>query len=119
MAFFQIDPLKSTGKMLDLIALRQKAIGDNLANIDTPGYVRKDLDFAQCLNTSDGSLETKLSQKFGSSNLSSELVEKSGEEINPANELMELQKNSLLYTMATRRMSSLITEMRTVINVGK
>ena len=40
-------------------------------------------------------------------------------EINPANELTEMQKNSILYTMATRRMSNIITQMRTVINVGK
>ena len=36
-----------------------------------------------------------------------------------AEELTEMQKNSLLYTMATRRMSNIITEMKTVINVGK
>ena len=36
-----------------------------------------------------------------------------------AEELAELQKNSLMYTMATRRMSNIITQMKTVINVGK
>ena len=36
-----------------------------------------------------------------------------------AEELAEIQKNSIMYTMATRRMSSIITEMKTVINVGK
>ena len=40
-------------------------------------------------------------------------------EINPADELTEMQKNSILYTMATRRMSNIITQMKTVINVGK
>ena len=45
--------------------------------------------------------------------------ERRNEEIDPANELMEIQQNSLLYTMATRRMSNIITEMKTVINVGK
>ena len=33
--------------------------------------------------------------------------------------LIEIQNNSLLYTMAARRMSNIITEMKTVINVGK
>ena len=40
-------------------------------------------------------------------------------EINPADELTAMQKNSILYTMATRRMSNIITQMKTVINVGK
>ena len=41
------------------------------------------------------------------------------EEIDVAKDLSEIQKNSLMYTMATRRMSNIITQMKTVINVGK
>jgi flagellar basal-body rod protein FlgB len=111
-----IDPMKSTGVLMDLIAKKQKAIGENLANLDTPGYERKDVDFGQYLGTMGSSLETKLSSKYGAAPV---FDKTSQEEINPANELMALQKNSLLYTMATRRMSNIITEMKTVINVGK
>lgn len=117
MTFGPIDSLNNTGYMLDLIAKRQKVIGDNLANMDTPGYVRKDLDFSQYLGSMDNSLETKLASKFGSPIPVEEST--SAGPINPANELLELQKNSILYTMATRRMSSVINEMKTVINVGK
>lgn len=116
MTFNSIDPMNGTSHILNLITKKQKAIGDNLANLDTPGYVRKDVDFSQCLSSTNNSLETQLSAKLGTSAF---VGERSGEPINPANELMELQKNSLLYTMATRRMSSIITEMKTVINVGK
>lgn len=41
------------------------------------------------------------------------------EAVNPAEELVKMQNNSLLYTVATRRMSNIITQMKTVINVGK
>lgn len=115
---FQIDPMNSTTTIMGLIAQRQKVLGENLANVDTPGYVRKDIDFSQYLsNTTGNSLETKMASILGSANNVSE--EESSGPVNPANELMELQKNSLLYSMATRRMSSLINEMKTVINVGK
>lgn len=113
---FQIDPMDKTGNMLDLISKKQKIIGENLANLDTPGYTRKDMDFGQYLGDAGSSLETAMISKFGSSPV---FEQRSNEPINPANELLELQKNSLLYTMATRRMSNIITEMRTVINVGK
>lgn len=113
---FQIDPMNSTGSILSIIAKRQKVLGENLANLDTPGYVRKDVDFSQCMGSTGSSLETKLASVMGSANLAEEQV---GGQVNPANELIELQKNSLLYTMATRRMSNIITEMKTVINVGK
>lgn len=116
MSFNPIDPMKSTTLMMDLISKRQKAIGENLANMDTPGYTRKDVNFGQYLGSNGSSLETKLSTLMGASPIE---THNSNEAINPANELMELQKNSLLYSMATRRMSNIITEMKTVINVGK
>ena len=33
---------------------RQQALADNLANVDTPGYVRKDVDFHAALRTAMG-----------------------------------------------------------------
>ena len=112
-------PLDNMGKvtlMMDLITQKQRALGSNLSNVDTPGYVRRDINFGDYLNSMNSPLETKLSEKLGPSGV---IEEKTYEEIDPANELMELQKNSILYTMATRRMSNIITEMKTVINVGK
>ena len=42
-----------------------------------------------------------------------------GEPLDQADELLKMQENSILYSMATRRMSNIITEMKTVVNVGK
>ena len=112
-------PLESTGKinlMLDLIAQRQRALGSNLANVDTPNYVRKDINFQNYLGTMNSPLETKLSAILGPSGV---MEERENEKIDVANELNAMQQNSILYTMATRRMTSIITEMKTVINVGK
>ena len=112
-------PLNSMGKtqlMLDLISQRQVALGSNLANVHTPGYVRKDINFSEYLGTINSPLETKLSQKLGPSAI---IEERYQEEIRPDKELLEIQNNALLYSMATRRMSNIITEMKTVINVGK
>lgn len=112
-------PSTSMGKvelMLDLISQRQVALGSNLANMHTPGYVRRDIDFQEYLGSMNSPLETKLSQQLGPSAI---IETKSGEEIRPDKELLEIQNNALLYTMATRRMSNIITEMKTVINVGK
>ena len=114
--FNSMNVMNDASKMLDLIAKRQQALGDNLANVDTPGYVRKDVDFSQQLNSIGGNLESKFASKFGPSPVTEQ---REGEQVNSANEIVELQKNSVLYSMATRQMSSIITQMRTVINVGK
>lgn len=114
--FTSLDHMGRVGLMLDLITQRQVALGSNLANMDTPGYVRRDIDFSEYLGSMNSPLETKLSEKLGASAV---ISERTYEEIRPDKELMELQHNDILYTMATRRMSNIITEMKTVINVGK
>ncbi len=101
--------------MLDLVAQRQRALGMNIANVDTPGYVRKDIDFADYLGSMGSRLETDLSARLGPSGV----IEKQEQGVDVAQELAQMQENAILYTMATREMSSIITQMKTVINVGK
>ena len=112
-------PSDSFGKvslMMDLISQRQRALGSNVANVDTPGYIRQDIDFGQYLSTMNSPLETKLSAKLGPSAIA---MDRSEEPVRAADELLKMQENSILYSMATRRMSNIITEMKTVVNVGK
>ena len=116
MTFTSLDSIGKTNLMLDLISQKQRALGSNVANVDTPGYVRRDIDFSQYLGTMNSPLETKLSTKLGPSGI---MEDRQRHEIDIAEELTEMQKNSILYTMATRRMSNIISEMKTVINVGR
>ena len=114
--FTSLDNMGKVSLMMDLITQRQRALGSNIANVDTPGYIRQDIDFGQYLSTMNSPLETKLSEKLGPSAIATEQEEGP---INSANELLQMQENSILYSMATRRMSNIVTEMKTVINVGK
>ena len=116
MTFTSLDALGKTTVMLDLISQRQRALGSNVANVDTPGYVRRDIDFSQYLGSMNSPIETKLSTALGPSGV---IEDRQRQEIDIAEELAEIQKNSLMYSMATRRMSNIITQMKTVINVGK
>lgn len=116
MTFTALDSMGKTSLMLDLISQRHRALGANVANVDTPGYIRKDIDFSQYIGSMNSPLETKLSTELGPSGV---IEDRRKQEIDVAEELSEIQKNTLMYTMATRRMSNIITEMKTVINVGK
>ena len=116
MSYTSLDALGKTNLMLDLISQKQRALGSNVANVDTPGYVRRDVDFSQYLGSMNSPLETQLSTKLGPSCV---MEDKEHTDINIAQEFTEIQKNALLYTVATRRMSNIITQMKTVINVGK
>ena len=116
MTFTALDSMGKTSLMLDLIAQKQRALGSNVANVDTPGYVRRDIDFSQYLGSMNSPIETKLSTALGPSGV---IEDRREQEIDIAEELAEMQKNSIMYTMATRRMSNIISQMKTVINVGK
>ncbi len=110
-----LDPIQKSQLRLDLIAARQEAVSGNIANMDTPNYVRKDVEFSQYLNTVNSSLETKLSQRLGPSGI----METQEKMLSAEDELALMQKNSILYAMAAKQMTSAINEIKTVINVGQ
>ena len=107
--------ISNTLYKLDLISERQKALSCNLANMDTPNYRRKDVAFSQYLGACSGSLETALSVKMGPSPLT---IQTTNEKIEPANELAEMRKMQVIYTEATRRMTSIISEMKQAVSMG-
>ena len=85
------DPIIKTNLMLDLISQRQRALSTNLANMDTPNYVRKDISFDQYLGTMNNPLETELSIKLGPSGL----IEEQDVGVDPTFELAEMQKKDV------------------------
>ncbi len=48
------DKLDFLGQSLSLRSERQRLIASNIANADTPGYVARDMDFAQALREATG-----------------------------------------------------------------
>ncbi len=113
MPYIPKDHIAKTHMYLDLLSARQEALSSNLANMDTPNYVRKDIEFSQYLN-SDSLLETQLSRKLGPSGV----MAAREEQLSAVDELVLMQQNSILYSVASKRMSSIITEMKNAINVG-
>jgi len=107
--------IDKTNLIMDLVGAKQKAIGSNLVNINTPGYVRQDVNFAEYLDTLNKPMQTQLSKKMGPSPL---VVDKE-DKVSYEQELVEMQRNSILYSIASRRASMLIQEMKTVAQVGR
>ena len=82
----------------------------------TPNYVGREIDVAAYVGNANGPMETKLSREMGSTKI---VTQDAGVGVNVADELIGMQENSLIYTMATRRMSNVISMMKTVVNVGR
>ena len=47
MSWMETQLLQRMEKFLDMAALRQSLVSSNLANVDTPGYRTRDIDFAK------------------------------------------------------------------------
>ena len=109
------DSIDKTNLVLDLLARKQEALGSNLANMHTPGYVRQDVSFEQVLSNLDKPLETDLSRKIGPS----PIIKQTGGEINVSTELLAMQKNALFYSVATRMMTSKFQEYKTITQAGR
>jgi flagellar basal-body rod protein FlgB len=45
MSFVDTPMIQTLGRALDLTSLRQRLVSENTANIDTPGYQTRDIDF--------------------------------------------------------------------------
>ncbi len=118
MGLLPLNMLNEPQKMLGLISERQQLLADNIVNMHTKGYRRKDIDFSQYLNSGNSSiLEAKLIDKFGTSPISSSTT--NTENISTEDELSLMQENYILYSMAARQLSSTITEIKTALNVSQ
>jgi len=111
----KLNPIDKTYAALDAISKKQEIIAANITNANTPGYVRRDVSFSQILDGVNTPLETELSEKIGPNPF---FIQEEGD-VDLKRELIEMQKNSMYYAVATRRMSSVITQMKTVTNIGQ
>ena len=59
-------------------------------------------------------LETKLSEKLGPSGI----IQDSQGKVDSVHELSEMHKNAIIYKTAVKRVTSTLSELKTVMNVG-
>jgi len=101
---------------MDAASFRQKVSSANIANAQTPGYQARQVSFAELLGSSNP-FETQLATRMGSS-LDS-MGNSTGRAVNLQSELIDMQKNMLVYAMATRRASSIFTGLRSAAQIGR
>ncbi len=103
---------------LNAISRRQQMISGNIANVHTPGYTAKKAEFSDLLFNVKSPFETRLAKQMGST-LSPMSSHDSGAPVNMQQEMLEMQKNMLFYSMATRRAASIFNSLRTASQIGR
>ena len=119
-------------KIMDYSVAKQRAISDNIANISTANYQRKDIDFADYFKESEEVENLKLSDRRhlelkGGQMIdikdpldSSKDVNVSGKNnVNIDKEMADMAKNTLLFKFAARRLNSHFKQIENVIEGGR
>jgi flagellar basal-body rod protein FlgB len=107
-------------KTLDAVALRQEAIANNLANLETPGYKRMDLapTFEQELERASSAGDA---QEISSLNptLAQDATAvpsgKDGNTVHLESELMRMNQNTMTHALETQMISGMFAKMRMAI----
>lgn len=107
-------------KLLDLTTERQTVISNNMANAETPGYIRQDLDFQKKLKEivegGDLSQLSDLKGKLVEDN--SEAPRMDGNNVSIASEMNQLMQNGVFFNLLARAYSTRMNIIRESMRGG-
>jgi flagellar basal-body rod protein FlgB len=118
------DPASAAlAKSLQGASRRQEALANNIANIETPGYVRQDVDFVGVLQAAldSGDPETGAVEalEFETAPDASSPMSPDGNNVNVEHEMSELAKNSLRFDSTATVLSLKARMLRSAISEGR
>jgi flagellar basal-body rod protein FlgB len=107
-------------KTLDAVAVRQEAIANNIANLETPGYKRVDLspEFRTELDRAcaSGNVQDIQSLKPSLAQDTTALANsKDGNTVSLENEMMQLNQNTMTHTLESQMLSSMLMRLKMAI----
>jgi flagellar basal-body rod protein FlgB len=105
-------------RYLDVAALRQKVLTANIANVDTPGYRTRDVDFADAMKRADpnvaGGAEGNLVRELHG------LMERpDGNNVSLDRESLALAENQLKFRLGAQLLRSEFRKLSAAINEGR
>lgn len=107
--------------LMDVTAMRHEALAGNLANVETPGFKRMDIDpsFQASLNASIRAGEVEQIQQLGAPRLSEveglKATRADGNNVSLDKELMYLNENALNYSAMGQFVSSSLSRLKMAI----
>ena len=97
---------------MDLLSARQKLVASNIANLDTPGYQTRDIDF-------QGELQSAMAGSPHAIEVSGLKIRHDGNNVSLDRESRLLAENSLRFNVASQLVKSELRTLRAAIQEGK
>jgi len=98
---------------MDLLSARQKLVGSNIANVDTPGYRTRDIDFHFEFMSQVEGLQPNVIQPEGLK------VKADGNDVSLDRETRLLAENAIRFNAASNLLKSQLRMVRSAIQEGK
>lgn len=115
------------GKVLDGASARQRVLANNIANAETPGFTRQDLDFEDQLREAmddpsadfDSQIAAIEQVALGVTDDTKTPARADGNNVDIEREMTNLAKNSLQYETASQLLSMKLRGLNTAIHEGR
>ena len=111
--------LDKLGRGLDAAWTKNEVISSNIANIDTPGYKRRTVEFGNLLEEAKASNLAKNGSSIPGVKISidesTDSMRTDGNNVNIDTEMVELAKNSLYYNLLSQKISGEIQKIQDAI----
>jgi len=107
-------------KTLDAVAVRQEAIANNIANLETPGYKRVDLsptfrhELDRACSSGDAQQIAALKPTLAQ-DTTAVANSRDGNSVNLESEMMQLNQNTMAHTLETQMVSSMLMRLKMAI----
>jgi flagellar basal-body rod protein FlgB len=107
-------------KTLDAVAVRQEAIANNIANLETPGYKRVDLspnfraDLDRACASGDANQIAALKPSLAV-DTTAVANSRDGNTVSLENEMMQLSQNAMTHTLETQMLSGMLMRLKMAI----
>lgn len=110
--------LDKLGRGLDAAWAKNEVISGNIANVDTPGYKRRVVEFGNLLEEASSNLKSGKNSTPGvkvTIDNSTDSLRTDGNNVNIDTEMVELAKNSIYYNLLSQKMTGEIQKIEAAI----
>ena len=109
-----LDPIADKlTRYMDLLSVRQRLVASNIANVDTPGYLTKDIDFAAEMQAAADAHAPLILEVAGLQ------TKTDGNNVALDRESRLLAENALRFNMASNLMKAQIRQVKSALQEGK
>jgi flagellar basal-body rod protein FlgB len=102
-------------KALNIRASYHRVLAGNIANVETPGYREKDIDFRKELDRNIGSTADIEAKESGAD----VIARADGNTVNMESQIVKLTENSMLFNSLVQVITKRFAMMKYVINEGR